>query len=149
MSAALLSVLLGAALIAASHLVTVLVARATAGTDGPVAAPVLATTYVLKVLLLGWVLLTVPAPGWLAPGWVAAGVLTALVVSLALAARAGARGTRAALGPVLETGRRAEAEGPDGSGASGPAAHGTQDGSTPGDRKQDDRKQDDHEHGRP
>lgn len=147
MSAALLSVLLGAALIAASHLVTVLVARATAGTDGPVAAPVLATTYVLKVLLLGWVLLTVPAPGWLAPGWVAAGVLTALVVSLALAARAGARATRAALGPVLEAGRRAEAERPDGPGASGPAAHGTQDGSTPGDRKQDDRKQDDHERG--
>ena len=65
MSAALLSVLLGAGLITASHLVTVLVARATAGTDGPVAAPVLAATYVLKVLLLGWVLLTVPAPGWL------------------------------------------------------------------------------------
>ena len=33
MSAALLSVLLGAGLIAASHLVTVLVARATAGTN--------------------------------------------------------------------------------------------------------------------
>ena len=63
----LLSVLLGAGLVAASHLVTVLVARATAGTDGPVAAPVLAATYVLKVLLLGWVLLTVPAPPWLAP----------------------------------------------------------------------------------
>ncbi|MCC5784713.1 hypothetical protein CRM73_17490, partial [Kocuria sp. CCUG 69068] len=78
MSAALLSVLLGAGLITASHLVTVLVARATAGTDGPVAAPVLAATYVLKVLLLGWVLLTVPAPGWLVPGWGAAGVLAAL-----------------------------------------------------------------------
>lgn len=144
MSAALLSVLLGAGLIVASHLVTVLVARATAGTDGPVAAPVLAATYVLKVLLLGWVLLTVPAPGWLVPGWVAAGVLAALVVSLALAARAGARGTRTALGPVLETRRRAAAEHPDGSGAPGPAGDGTHDDRTP-----DDRKQDDHERGRP
>lgn len=134
MSAAALSVLLGAGLVAASHLVTVLVARATAGTDGPVAAPVLAATYVLKVLLLGWVLLTVPAPPWLAPGWVAAGVLTALVVSLALAARAGARGTRAALGPVLEARRRADAERPGGTGGTD-------------DRKQDDRRQDDHEHG--
>ncbi len=133
MSAAALSVLLGAGLVAASHLVTVLVARATAGTDGPVAAPVLAATYVLKVLLLGWVLLTVPAPPWLAPGWVAAGVLTALVVSLALAARAGARGTRAALGPVLEARRRADAERPGGTGGTD-------------DRKQDDRRQDDHEH---
>jgi hypothetical protein len=140
-SAALLSVLLGAGLIAASHLVTVLVARATAG---PVAAPVLAATYVLKVLLLGWVLLTVPAPGWLVPGWIAAGVLAALVVSLALAARAGARGTRTALGPVLEARRRAAAEHPDGTGAPGPAGDGTHDGRTP-----DDRKQDDHEHGRP
>lgn len=139
MSAALLSVLLGAGLITASHLVTVLVARATAGTDGPVAAPVLAATYVLKVLLLGWVLLTVPAPGWLVPGWGAAGVLAALVVSLALAARAGARGTRTALEPVLEARRRAAAEHPD-----GPAGDGTRDGRTP-----DDRKQDDHEHGRP
>ncbi|MFW3387054.1 UNVERIFIED_CONTAM: hypothetical protein RF648_13705 [Kocuria sp. CPCC 205274] len=144
MSAALLSVLLGAGLIVASHLVTVLVARATAGTDGPVAAPVLAATYVLKVLLLGWVLLTVPAPGWLVPGWVAAGVLAALVVSLALAARAGARGTRTALGPVLEARRRAAAVHPDGPGAPGPAGDGTHDGRTP-----DDRKQDDHEHGRP
>ncbi len=133
MSAAALSVLLGAGLVAASHLVTVLVARATAGTDGPVAAPVLAATYVLKVLLLGWVLLTVPAPPWLAPGWVAAGVLTALVVSLALAARAGARGIRAALGPVLEARRRADAERPGGTGGTD-------------DRKQDDRRQDDHEH---
>lgn len=137
MSAAALSVLLGAGLVTASHLVTVLVARATSGADGPVAAPALAMTYVLKVLLLGWVLLTVPAPPWLAPGWVAAGVLTALVVSLVLAARAGARGTRAALGPVLEARRRAEAEHPDGPGAAG----GTDD------RKQDDRRQDDHEHG--
>lgn len=144
MSAALLSVLLGAGLITASHLVTVLVARATAGTDGPVAAPVLAATYVLKVLLLGWVLLTVPAPGWLVPGWGAAGVLAALVVSLALAARAGACGTRTALGPVLEARRRAAAEHPDGPGAPGPAGDGTRDGRTP-----DDRKQDDHEHGRP
>jgi hypothetical protein len=143
-SAALLSVLLGAGLIVASHLVTMLVARATAGTDGPVAAPVLAATYVLKVLLLGWVLLTVPAPGWLVPGWVAAGVLAALVVSLALAARAGALGTRTALGPVLEARRRAAAEPPDGTGAPGPAGDGTHDGRTP-----DDRKQDDHEHGRP
>jgi hypothetical protein len=133
----LLSVLLGVGLVAASHLVTVLVARATAGTDGTVAAPVLAATYVLKVLLLGWVLLTVPAPPWLAPGWVAAGVLTALVASLALAARAGARGTRAALGPVLEARRRAEAERPGGPGATG----------STDDRKQDDRRQDDHEHG--
>jgi hypothetical protein len=148
-SAALLSVLLGAGLIVASHLVTVLVARATAGTDGPVAAPVLAATYVLKVLLLGWVLLTVPAPGWLVPGWVAAGVLAALVVSLALAARAGARGTRTALGPVLETRRRAAAEHPDGSGAPGPAGDGTHDDRTPDDRTPDDRKQDDHERGRP
>jgi hypothetical protein len=136
-SAAALSALLGAGLVAASHLVTVLVARATAGADGPVAAPVLAATYVLKVLLLGWVLLTVPAPAWLVPGWVAAGVLAALVVSLALAARAGARGTRAALGPVLEARRRAQAERPDGPGGSG-ATH---------DRTQDDRKQDGHEHG--
>jgi hypothetical protein len=148
-SAALLSVLLGAGLVVASHLVTVLVARATAGTDGPVAAPVLAATYVLKVLLLGWVLLTVPAPGWLVPGWVAAGVLAALVVSLALAARAGARGTRTALGPVLETRRRAAAEHPDGSGAPGPAGDGTHDDRTPDDRTPDDRKQDDHERGRP
>lgn len=132
MSAAALSALLGAGLVAASHLVTVLVARATAGADGPVAAPALAMTYVLKVLLLGWVLLTVPAPPWLAPGWVAAGVLTALVVSLALAARAGARDTRTALGPLLEARRRAEAERPDGPGAPGST---------------DDRKQDDHEHG--
>lgn len=144
MSAALLSVLLGAGLITASHLVTVLVARATAGTDGPVAAPVLAATYVLKVLLLGWVLLTVPAPGWLVPGWGAAGVLAALVVSLALAARAGARGTRTALEPVMEARRRAAAEHPDGPVAPGPAGDGTRDGRTP-----DDRKQDDHEHGRP
>ena len=144
MSAVLLSVLLGAGLVVASHLVTVLVARATAWTDGPVAAPVLAATYVLNVLLLGWVLLTVPAPGWLVPGCGAAGVLAALVVSLALAARAGARGTRTALEPVLEARRRAAAEHPDGPGAPGPAGDGTRDGRTP-----DDRKQDDHEHGRP
>lgn len=134
MSAAALSALLGAGLVAASHLVTVLVARATAGADGPVAAPALAMTYVLKVLLLGWILLTVPAPPWLAPGWVAAGVLTALVVSLALAARAGARATRAALGPVPAARRRAEAERPAGPGSTD-------------DRKQDDRRLDDHEHG--
>ncbi|MFI7494536.1 hypothetical protein ACH9D2_07425 [Kocuria sp. M4R2S49] len=132
MSAAALSALLGAGLVAASHLVTLLVARATAGADGPVAAPALALTYVLKVLVLGWILLTVPAPPWLAPGWVAAGVLAALVVSLALAARTGARATRDALAPVLEARRRAEAEGADGPGAPAPT---------------DDRKQDDHEHG--
>lgn len=132
MSAAALSVLLGAGLVAASHLVTLLVARATARAEGPVAAPALAMTYVVKVLVLGWVLLTVPAPPWLVPGWAAAGVLSALVLSLALAARAGARGTRAALGPVLEARRRAEAERADGPGAPGAT---------------DDRKQDDHEHG--
>ncbi|MFF0988301.1 hypothetical protein [Kocuria nitroreducens] len=142
MSAAALSVLLGAGLVAASHLVTVLVARATAGADGPVAAPALAMTYVLKVLLLGWVLLTVPAPPWLSPGWVGVGVLTVLVVSLALAARAGARGTRAALGPVLEARRETEARRPGGPGAAGSTDDREQD-----DRRQDDRRQDDHEHG--
>ncbi|GAA1760488.1 hypothetical protein [Kocuria aegyptia] len=170
MSAAALSALLGAGLVAASHLVTVLVARATAGAEGPVAAPALAMTYVLKVLLLGWVLLTVPAPPWLAPGWVAAGVLSALVVSLALAARAGARGTRSALGPVLAA-RRAEAEHPDGPGAAAGTGAREQDarerdgrerdGRTQGDPEQNqqqadrerddqeqaDRRQDDHEHG--
>ncbi|KUG55449.1 hypothetical protein AVL61_04760 [Kocuria rosea subsp. polaris] len=132
MSAAALSALLGAGLVAASHLITLLVARATAGADGPVAAPALAATYVLKVLLLGWVLLTVPAPPWLVPGWTAAGVLGALVVSLVLAARAGARGTRAALGPLLEARRAAESARPETPGAPG---------------RTDDRKQDDHEHG--
>ncbi|MFW6188679.1 MAG: hypothetical protein ACOC84_11865 [Actinomycetota bacterium] len=96
---ALLSAAAGAGLIAASHLVTLLVARATSRAEGPVAAPVLALTYVGKVLLLGWVLLTVPAPGWLSPGWCAGGVLVALTVSLALAGRAAARRTRDAADP--------------------------------------------------
>ncbi|MFE7630607.1 hypothetical protein ACFU0Y_09155, partial [Kocuria sp. NPDC057446] len=125
MSAAALSVLLGAGLVVASHLVTALVARATAGAEGPVAAPALAMTYVLKVLVLGWVLLTVPAPSWLLPGWVAAGVLTALVVSVALAARAGARGSRAALGPLLAARRAAAAERPEDLDATAGGAGGT------------------------
>ncbi|MEX5294317.1 hypothetical protein QYM41_03415 [Kocuria sp. CPCC 205268] len=141
MSAAALSAVLGAALVVASHLVTLLVARATAGTQGPVAAPALAMTYVLKVFLLGGILLTVPAPPWLVPGWAAAGVLGALVVSLALAARAAGRGARTALGPLLEARRRAEA----GAGAADdtprdPHGH-------PHDRARPDRRQDDHEHG--
>jgi hypothetical protein len=106
-SGAALSALLGAGLIAASHLVTLLVARATAGVDGPVAAPALALSYVLKVFVLGWVLLTVPAPSWLAPGWLAGGVLVALTGSLTLAARSSARRTRTALEPVLRARREA------------------------------------------
>lgn len=107
MSAGALSALLGAGVVIASHLITLLVARATARAQGPVAAPALATTYVVKVLVLGWVLLTVPAPAWLVPEWLAAGVLAALLGSLALAARSGARGTRAALEPVLASRREA------------------------------------------
>lgn len=136
MSAAALSALLGAGLVTASHLVTLLVARATAGADGPVAAPALAMTYVLKVFVLGWVLLTVPAPSWLLPGWTAVGVLAALVVSLTLAARSGARATRAALGPVAAVRGRARATRADGA---GPAATAT--------AVDDDRRQGDHGHG--
>ncbi|MGQ1839645.1 hypothetical protein ACT4S2_14445 [Kocuria turfanensis] len=101
MSGAALSALAGAGLIAASHLITLLVARATAAASGPVAAPALALSYVVKVFVLGWVLLTVPAPPWLSPGWLAGGLLGALAVSLVLAGRTSARRTRAALGPVL------------------------------------------------
>lgn len=136
MSAAALSALLGAGLVTASHLVTLLVARATAGADGPVAAPALAMTYVLKVFVLGWVLLTVPAPSWLLPGWTAAGVLAALVVSLTLAARSGARATRAALKPVPEARRPEQATPAEGA---GPAATAT--------AVDDDRRRGDHEHG--
>lgn len=117
LGAAGLSVLLGAGVVGAAHLVTVLVARATRNTDGPVAAPVLAAAYLGKVLVLGWVLLTVPAPSWLVPGWLAAGVLGAVVLTLVSAARTGARGTRAALEPPAGR-RRAEhkdpADGPGG-----------------------------------
>ena len=109
MSAAGLSALLGAGIVGAAHLVTLLVARATRDVDGPVAAPVLAAAYLGKVLVLGWVLLSVPAPPWLVPGWLAAGVLGAVVLTLVFAARTSARATRAAPGPLTER-RRADRE---------------------------------------
>lgn len=122
MSTAALSALLGAGGVGASHLVTLLVARATVRAEGPVAAPALALTYVVKVFVLGWVLFTVPAPAWLVPEWLAAGVLGALVASLVVAGASGARGTRTALEPVLTARRRAgtpheEEEAPGGAGA--------------------------------
>lgn len=156
MSGAALSALAGAGLIAASHLVTLLVARATAGASGPVAAPALALSYVVKVFVLGWVLLTVPAPPWLSPGWLAGGLLGALAVSLVLAGRTSARRTRAALWPVLRA-RQEDRQrdlhgdrGPDVPEDRWPAPHGDghdESAGAAGAPAHDDRRPERHEHG--
>ncbi|KLU10921.1 hypothetical protein [Kocuria sp. SM24M-10] len=164
MSGPALSALAGAGLIVASHLITLLVARATAGAPGPVAAPALALSYVLKVFVLGWVLLTVPAPPWLSPGWLAAGLLGALAVSLVLAGRTSARRTRAALGSVLRARQEDPRQDPQGNpqqdlhgrrepgvpGDPGADPHGNRhDGSarSAGAPAHDDRRTERHEHG--
>ncbi|MGX5357733.1 hypothetical protein [Kocuria sp. KH4] len=152
----MLSALTGAGLIAASHLVTLLVARATAGASGPVAAPALALSYVVKVFVLGWVLLTVPAPPWLSPGWLAGGLLGALAVSLVLAGRTSARRTRAALGPVLRAREQAREDAQEDARPEAPSAdrepdpHGDRHDDPPGPAgapAHDDRRPGRHEHG--
>ena len=105
------SALLGAGLVTASSLVTLLVARASTRAGGTVAAPALAMTYVLKVFVLGWVLFTVPAPAWLDPGWFGAGVVGALGAWLLVAGRLALRRSRTAAAPgagVLGPGTREE-----------------------------------------
>lgn len=73
------SVALGAGLVVLSSSATVLVAAQMYRM-----APALAALYLLKVLVLGWVLLAVGAPGWLASRAFAVTVLAGLVLSTAL-----------------------------------------------------------------
>jgi hypothetical protein len=96
MSGAVASALAGAGLISVSYVITLLVALLGSRLPGTAAAPLLAMTYLVKVLVLGWVLFNVPAPAWLRPGWLAAGVLAALAGWLALAAATAARASRRA-----------------------------------------------------
>ncbi len=107
MSGAVLSALLGLAVVGANGATTLLVTRATSRASRRTAAAALAATYLAKVLLLGWVVLVVPAPPWLSSRWFAASVLLGVVVWLVLAGRAGARGSGAATVLLLEQ-RRAE-----------------------------------------
>ena len=77
------SVLLGAGLIAVSSAATVLVAAQMYRVAPAATAPALAALYLLKVLALGWFLLVVGAPSWLAPRVFAVTVLVCLVLALA------------------------------------------------------------------
>ncbi|MCJ8505602.1 hypothetical protein MRU69_12155, partial [Kocuria flava] len=99
MSAALPSALAGAGLVAAVAALTLAVTALTARAATPVAAPALAATYVLKVLVLGWVLLTVPAPEALERPWFGAGAVAGVVGWLAAAAALAARWHRRAGAP--------------------------------------------------
>ena len=96
MSGAVASALAGAGLVSVSYALTLLVAQLGSRLPGTAAAPLLAMTYLVKVLVLGWVLFNVPAPAWLHAGWLATGVLAALVGWLALAAATAARASRRA-----------------------------------------------------
>lgn len=111
MSAALLSALAGAGLVAAVAALTLAVTALTARAATPVAAPALAATYVLKVLVLGWVLLTVPAPEALERPWFSAGAAAGVVGWLAAAAALAARWHRRA--GAARTAARPAGTGPD------------------------------------
>lgn len=78
------SVALGAGLVVLSSSATVLVAAQMYRMAPAATAPALAALYLLKVLVLGWVLLAVGAPGWLASRAFAVTVLAGLVLSTAL-----------------------------------------------------------------
>lgn len=78
------SVVLGAGLVALSSSATVLVAAQMYRVAPAATAPALAALYLLKVLVLGWVLLVVGAPGWLASRAFAVTVLACLVLSTAV-----------------------------------------------------------------
>lgn len=77
------SVLLGAGIIAVSSAATALVAAQMYRMAPVATAPALAALYLLKVLVLGWFLLFLGAPPWLAPRVFAVTVLVCLVLALA------------------------------------------------------------------
>lgn len=77
------SALLGAGIIAVSSAATALVAAQMYRVAPAATAPALAALYLLKVLVLGWFLLFLGAPPWLAPRVFAVTVLVCLVLALA------------------------------------------------------------------
>lgn len=79
MSAAAASVLLGAGLVTGVLGAGLLVVLALSRAAPTAVAPALAMLYVVKALVLGWVLLNVDRPGWLEPWWFAGAVLVSIV----------------------------------------------------------------------
>jgi hypothetical protein len=95
-SGAVASVLLGAGLVTAVLGVSLLVVRLLSRAAPTAVAPALATTYLMKAFVLGWVLLNVPSPGWLETWWFAGSVLVSLAAWLTVQGVVAARAARAA-----------------------------------------------------